>query len=116
MTAATLPAPEPSPAADRCANCGRLVDGLLRGRCKTCQDYWRRFGRERPARLWKRERPAPVWEPVEAGEAGPWCDCQRPAVWKVTVPISETARARLYLCSKCAELEKQLSAGSSWSD
>jgi hypothetical protein len=113
VTAATLPAPEPSPAADRCSNCGRLVSYLLRGRCRTCQDFWRRKGRERPVHLWQRRRAA-VWEPVEAGPDGPWCECGKPVAWRLTVPISETARARLMLCRECGELERALSPVSSW--
>jgi hypothetical protein len=110
MPAATLPAPEPLPAADRCGNCRRLVDGLLRGRCKTCHDYWRKHRKERPAHLrakravtWKRLEP---WLNAEGRIVGPWCECGRLAVWRVTVPISERARARLLLCEACAAVER----------
>lgn len=116
MPIATLPAPEPSLASERCANCGRLVVYLSRGRCAACYDYWRRYNQERPERLWR--RPAAVWREVTPGEngAGPWCECGQPVAWLVSVPISETARARLALCQKCAELERRLSPGSNWGD
>jgi hypothetical protein len=111
MPAATLPAPEPPFFADRCGNCGRLVERLFKDRCKTCSEYRRKHKRERPAHLWDRKqvvawKPVEPWLNAEGQVIGPWCECGGVAAWKLTVPISEKARTRLLLCEGCAALEK----------
>lgn len=112
MPIATLPTLEPLPGTDRCGNCGRLVDGLLRGRCRTCHEYRRKHKRERPAHLWNGKRAAVVWkrlEPwtdAEGRVTGPLCECKKLAVWKLTTPISERSRTTLLLCEGCAAVER----------
>lgn len=100
---------------EECAHCGRLADHLVKGRCNTCYSYLRKNGRERP--LW--ERGTVTWEkvgPDEAPRGEELCERGQPVAWRLGVPIMETARTRLYLCSECAELERALSLSSSWSD
>lgn len=116
MPAASLPIPEPPYAADRCGNCGRLVAQLHHERCKTCSEYRRKHKRERPARLWNRKQVV-IWKSVQVAVdaegriIGPWCDCNKPAAWKVRVPISEKSRASLLLCEACAAVERAAEAG-----
>lgn len=97
---------------EECANCNRLSEHLIRGRCGTCYSYWLKHDhQERPIHLWSRTAGAVVW--LEAGE--PFCDCGGAAVAWLSVPINGESRAVLPLCGECAELERALSVGSSWS-
>src|SRR5262249_14914340 len=34
-----------------CSNCGQLAKPLRKGRCHNCNEYWRRFGVERPYKI-----------------------------------------------------------------
>ena len=84
---------------DKCTNCSRPRppgrSPFVHGRCPTCDWYFKKYGRERPERLWQR------------GKYG-YCDCGKPATHKATVQV-HCHQEELPLCDEChAEYQRQV--------
>lgn len=82
--------------AENCVHCGKPKgDGyFVKGHCRACDDYRRKFGKPRPAHLFESQHG--------------WCDCGKPATSIVTVRVMHHDET-MPLCDEChAEHNRQV--------
>lgn len=83
---------------EECGNCGRPKRGApdwALGRCVACYHYLHHHGRERPRTLIERQAPHG------------WCECGRPAVERVRLPVNR--HYEIYsLCENCMREEEKM--------
>ena len=82
--------------AEECTHCGRPKGDtyFVRGQCRACDDYQRKYGKPRPTHLFESEHG--------------WCECRQPATHTVTVRVMHHDE-QYPLCDDCyAEHQRQV--------